>query len=170
MLRLGSLSLILPSLLPPKSLEGDDLPAFCQTNDRGPVQSGGYDTDCRMLRRVRAIALVIREKARYFADVARIFANWCVVTADSIEQVQGLLHGDVSSQPSSSSGEESAPAPRGSESGEGTGEDVDVTRPGPTGDGGKGLPPRDARGERTPSSDETPKAESKVNLGHLKEA
>ena len=105
-----------------------------------------------MMTKIRAIAALIRDRAKMVADIARLVAAWTVHTADAIEAIKGVIDGNISSQQGTTSRAQSPPIESRSEGGESPSTDAGGARPGKTSAGGARLSLGHERGQSTPSS------------------
>ena len=110
-----------------------------------------------MMTKIRAIAALIRDRAKMVADIARLVAAWTVQTADAVEAIKGVLDGNISSQQGTTGGAKSAPVASGSEGRESPSADAGGARPRKTGTGGERLPSCNEGSESPPPSTENAK-------------
>ena len=105
-----------------------------------------------MMTKIRAIAALIRDRAKMVADIARLVAAWTVQTADAVEAIKGVLDGHITSQQGTTSRAQGAPVEGGSQGGESPSKNAGSSRPRETGASREGLSPRNEGSESAPSS------------------
>ena len=109
------------------------------------------------MTKIRAIAALIRDRAKMVADIARLVAAWTVQTADAVEAIKGVLDGHITPQQGTKSRTQSPPIESRSEGGESPSTDAGGARPGKTSAGGARLSPRNEGSESPPPSTENAK-------------
>ena len=105
-----------------------------------------------MMTKIRAIAALVRDRAKMVADIARLIAAWTVQTADAVEAIKGVLDGHITPQQGTTSRTQSPPVASGSEGRESQGADAGSPGPRETGAGRTGLSSGDERSKSTSQS------------------